>query len=240
VRGTWPAIESTVIIVTLAVLLAAGCAGQGIKPTFQWDSTYASPGKALTLSELSRQATSKGTKVFYRIRATGFTAADNPALWLQRGTEYQQLPVILTDAGVVQVDPGVDEFAVLGFVSGQPLDLALVAIGSGERAQAKVVPFPIEARGQGGCFASAELESEKGRLFLITLHGFGAGESVHVEDRFGTEVVSGDHVASPQGELQFPILFGPFDNGEATLTATSIRCSVTLTYRVGKNAIDSP
>jgi hypothetical protein len=236
VRRILAAIASDPVIVL--ALLAFGCATPSVKPPFQWDSAFASPGKTLTIRETSRLATSHGTQVFYRIEAAGFTRADKPSLWWCRGTEYEQVPITLTDAGAVQVSPGADDFAIAGFVSGQPIDMALVAAGSGERAQAKVVPFPIEAQGTGGCSVSAELEAATGLLFLITLRGFPAGATVHVEDHFGTEVLAADHVASPQGEIRFPVLFGPSDHGEATLSAKSGGCSVTLTYRVGKDAID--
>ncbi len=137
-------------IIALA-LFAFGCAAPAVKPPFSWDFEFASPGKALAILEASRLATPRGTQVLYRIQATGFTRADQPTLWWHRGADYEPIAIRLTDAGVVQVSPGVDDFAIVGFVSGQPIDMALVSAGSGDRAQAKVVPFPIEAQGTGGC-----------------------------------------------------------------------------------------
>lgn len=221
----------------LTALLATACVGPSVALPFQWDPSFASPGKSLTLHELSREATPTGTMVLYRIESTGFSGSDAPFLWWKRGQEYGRFEVAVTSSGIVQVHEETDVFAITEFVSGEPLDLALVAPGSGERAQAKVIPFPIEARGQGGCSASAEIQSETGHLFLITLSGFVAGETVHVESRLGEEVLATDPVASPLGELQCPILFEPPDTGKATLTATGSRGSVTLTYSVGKSAL---
>lgn len=221
----------------LTVLLATGCAGPSVAPPFRWDPWFASPGKTLALRELSREATPEGTMVLYRIESTGFTGPDAPLLWWKRGQEYGRFAVAVTPSGIVLVHPETDVFAISEFVSGEPLDLALVAPDSGGRAQAKVVPFPIEAQGPGGCSASAEIQSETGHLFLITLRGFVAGETVHVESCLGEEVRAIDSVASPQGELQFPLLFDPADTGESTLTATGRSGSVTLIHHVGKSAI---
>jgi hypothetical protein len=221
----------------LTLLLATGCAGPSVAPPFHWDPSFASPGKTLTLRELSREATPKGTLVNYRIESSGFAGPDAPLLWWKRGQEYGRFVVVVSTSGIVLVRPDTDVFAISEFVSGESLDLALVSVDSGGRAQAKVVPFPIEARGPGGCSASAEIQSETGDLFLVLLRGFVAGETVHVESRLGEEVRVIDHVASPQGELQFPLRFDPADTGEATMTATGRNDSVTLTYHVGKTAI---
>ena len=223
--------------ISLTVLLAAGCAAPAVAPPFHWEPSFASAGKSLTLRELSREATPEGTLVRYRIESTGFTGPEAPLLWWKRGQEYGRFAVAVSTSGVVLLRPDTDVFAISEFVSGEPLDLALVSADAGGRAQAKVVPFPIEAQGPGGCSASAEIQSETGDLFSISLRGFVAGESVHVESRLGETVRALDLVASPQGELQFPLRFDPADTGETTLTAAGRSASVTLTYSVGKSAI---
>ena len=160
-------------------------------------------------------------------------------LWWHIGTAYEQIAVIVTDTALVQVIPGVDEFIIDEFSSGQPLDLALVE-GDAKRAHAKVIPFPIEARAEGGCTASVELRSRTGRLFLIVLSGFAPGEPVHTSHSYGTELLEGERLASPRGVLQIPMLFDPSDEGAVSLTATGRTCSVTVPFQVGTAAIDRP
>ena len=104
-------------------------------------------------------------------------------LWWKRGMEYQKLPAEVSEGGTILVG-GADVLAVAGLPMGQAVDMALA---SGEkRAQAKVIPFPIEAR-RGALWISAELMTESGLVFLITAGGFEPVEKVEVTSEFKSE-----------------------------------------------------
>lgn len=231
--------RAAALVLSLGLLapLGTGCAGPALAPPFAWDPGFASPGRSLTLHELSREATPAGTLVSYRIESSGFSGPKEAVLWWKRGPEFGRFAVAVSASGVVLVHPESDVFAIAEFVSGEPIDLALLDLDSEARAQVKVIPFPIEAWGPGGCSASAEIQSETGHAFRITLRGFVPGETVHVESRLGERLVVLDPVASPAGELELPLAFEPGADGEATVTAAGSRDSVTLELPVGPRAL---
>jgi hypothetical protein len=218
-------------------LLLAGCAGPAVAPPFAWDPAFASPGTTLTLNELARTATPEGTQVVYRLESRGFAAATEPVLWWKRGAEFGRFAVALTTSGIVLVQPESDVFTIAEFVAGEPLDVALLDAASGARAQAKVIPFPIEAEGSGGTSASAEIRSVTGHAFLVTLRGFAPGETLRVESRLGAALVVLEPTAAATGEVVVPVEFEAGAAGEATLTATGGAGTVTLVHAVGAAAL---
>ncbi|HEX6885974.1 MAG TPA: hypothetical protein VF530_21550 [Planctomycetota bacterium] len=236
-RAPIPAHSVTRSTLAALALLAAGCAGPAVAPPFAWDPAFASPGTTLTLQELSRTPTPEGTQVVYRIESRGFAEAEAPVLWWKRGEQFGRFAVALTTSGIVLVQPESDVFTIAEFVSGEPLDVALLDAGSGTRAQAKVIPFPIEAEGTGGTHASAEIQSVTGHAFLVTLSGFAAGETVRVESRLGEALVVLEPAASATGEVVVPLAFEAGATGEASLTATGGRGAVTLVHAVGAPAL---
>ena len=255
---------SLACIVTLACSAVNAEETKG-KPPFEWDATFSSPNTALTLEETKRPPrTDTHQAVFYRVKATGFSSGESLSLWVKRGMRYLTFPATLADEGIVQFKVGPDTLAALvvmaylrdeglavitpggggakglllaGFADGHPLDIALVSDVADKRAHAKVVPIPLRADGTGGCSASAELQSETGLLFVINLKGFLPGETVKMQSQYKKEVASSAKTASQSGELAFPVLFGKGDRGTASITATADRCTVSLEYKVGRDAI---
>ncbi len=212
---------------------------KGNEPPFKWDESYATPGTSLTLKEKQRMRMGKSTMVEYEIQSTGFSNEEALSLWRKIGTEYEELPVALNEKGVVQLKLGehlIDSQMIGGFTLGQAFDLALFSKTTNKRAQAKVFPFPIQAQGVGGCSAFAELMTETGRVFLITFQGFRPGEEVELRSRYKKEDLAKSHTTSEGGEIRFPVLFGKKDRGKATATATGKNCTVSLEYKIGKDA----
>lgn len=223
-------------------LLISGWPEEVVEPPFEWDENYASPGTSLVLKEKTRMRLGKGTWVDYEVRSTGFSNQEALSLWRRIGTEYEEYTVTLNEKGLVQVGgrPGEDppdSFGIIGFHLGEAFDLALVSKTTNKRAQAKVIPFPIQAQGNGGCSGSVELASKTGHLFLISFQGFQPGEEVEVRSRYKKENIGSKLTASEGGEIRLPLLFGKRDRGKATATATGKNCTVSLEYKVGRDAL---
>jgi len=203
------------------------------EPEFEWDSAFSSPGTSLLLEEKERMPTGDGTMLQYRVVATGFDAGEPVELWWKRGTGFQQLPGAVSDDGTVLIG-GMDVLGVAGLAMGQAVD---IAIASGEkRAQAKVIPFPIEAK-RGPLWASAEVMTETGLLFLITMGGFEPAEKVEVTSEYKSESHSDVMEVSESGEIAFPVMFGKGDKGTAVVVGTGTVGSIVLEYLVGKDAL---
>lgn len=236
---------SNTLVVLAALAIGCGCPSPGtaktpLEPSFEWDplGEFASPGTSLTLTELSRTSSERDAVIFFEIKSFGFSTEENLHMWNKRGTEFSRLPASVNDAGLVQLGE-LDLLAAGDFATGQPLDVALVSATTGKRAHAKWMPFPIEAHGTGGCSISMSLESESGLLWFVRLRGFEPGEDVQITSEYKSETLTSTHEASDRGEIGFPTLFGRGDRGLATLTATGKNCSVSLQYKIGRDAIAS-
>ena len=215
---------------------------KGIEPPFEWDENYATPGTSLVLKEKQRMRMGKGTMVEYEIQSTGFSNQEALSLWQKMGAMgYEELPVALSEKGILQLKVGerlvpLDPYTIGGFHLGEAFDLALFSKTTNKRAHAKVFPFPLQAQGVGGCSAFAEMMTGTGRVFLITFQGFRPREEVEVRSRYKKENKGSKLTASEGGEIRFPVLFGRGDRGKATATATGKNCTVSLEYKVGKDA----
>jgi hypothetical protein len=236
-----------VVVVLATLVFASGCGDMrkqfveplttGSKrpePGFEWDSSFASPGTSLTLEEKDRSPGPGGTMLQYGLMSTGFDPGEPVELWWKRGPEFQELPATVSEDGTVLIG-GMDVLAASGLTMGQAID---VALASGERrAQAKIIPFPIEAR-SGVLWASAEIMSDTGLLFLITMGGFEPAEKVEVTSEFKSESLTDIMEASPTGEIAFPVRFSAGDAGTAVAVATGTVGSILLEYLVGEDALE--
>jgi len=205
-----------------------GSGGSSTQPPFEWDAE-STPGTSLALSEVARD----GTTVTYEVRASGFAADESAVLWWKRGGSYSRLPAPIGENGAVRV-LGQDSLGISDFVVGQPVDLALASGDS--HSFAKAIPFPIEAK-NGDYWASVEVMSETGLVFRITFGGFQPEEKVETVVQYGDERSVATAVASPKGEVVFPVRFSPGDRGTATNSATGSRGAISIQYKVGKDAL---
>ncbi len=172
-----------------------------------------------------------GTVILYEILASGFTGS--AVLWRKSGSSYTRSPATIDESGTVRV-AGSDRTAIGRLVPGEALDIALVS--GDRRAHAKTIPFPIEAR-EANCSASVELVTESGLLFLITFRGFQPAEGVTIDTMHNYFGYGKRVSASARGEVRFPVSFGPGDRGTATATALADSCTVSIEYKVGRDAI---
>ena len=230
--------KSTLVSVLVA-LTAVGCStGPGVRgpsaqPPFKWDSAYSTPGTSLTLNEQGRVKSPSGTRLEYQLRAVGFSAKETPTLWWKRGDSYSELPATIGENGTVNV-LGASSLMIEEYVPGQAVDLALAA--SNSRAHAKAIPFPISAKA-GGYWASVELMSGTGLLFLVTFGGFQPGERVETTSQYKDERPVKTVEASGKGEVVFPVQFGRADRGTATAIAAASRGTISIQYKVGRDAL---
>jgi len=206
------------------------------EPPFEWDDTFSSPGTSLAIKETGRMKMPRSTMILYEIHATGFADEEGLSVWRKKGVEYTEIPVTLSQEGVVRMSKS-DQFAIGGFVPGQALDLALYSRTANKRAHAKAIPFPIQAQGTGRCWASAEIMSESGFVFLLRFQGFQPKQEVEIVSQYKKERKPQTVTATERGEVRFPVMFGPPDRGPATAIATSKDCSVSLQYNIGKDAL---
>lgn len=233
----------------LFVVLLAGHASsradkkKGNEPPFKWAENHADPGTSLVLTEKNRRRAQRGTAVNYEIQATGFLPDEDLSLWMRFfADEYDEIPATIDEQGRVQLTlPGwpkniFTKFWIGDYLLGQAVDVALFSKTTNKRAHAKVFPFPLQAQGVGGCSAFAEIMTETGRVFLITFQGFRPGEEVELRSHYKKENLANTHTVSEGGEIRFPVLFGKKDRGKATATAASKNCTVSLEYKIGKDA----
>ena len=226
-------------------LLVAGLCLPGLlqaqteEPPFEWDHRYASPGTSLSIDP---QQTNPGLPgmVMIVIKSSGFDPDSIVTLWWQRGAEYVRLEPAISEDGTVQIIPGTVSMSLMDYMRGQTFDIALVDEETGKRAHAKFTPFPITVQGEGGCTASAEVESKSGNVWTIWLTGFDAGEEVTITSTARRETLTDTLIASQTGETAFPILYGRRSGREAQVIAQgSAGCTVTLEFAIGRSARDA-
>ena len=159
-------------------------------------------------------------------------------LWMNFASGFRKFDAEIDEGGFVLFD---EKRRVVVFLSktrfkGQAFDIALVDPSTTERAQAKVIPFPIQSIGSEECSISVEFLSPY--LFSIEFKGFRPGEEVETISSYRNETLKGKFVADPKdGTRRTLIAFGPPDRGKAEMTATGQVCKATVEYDVGADAL---
>jgi hypothetical protein len=200
------------------------------------------PGTSLTIVERKRIRSTKrtgavSTTILYQLKATGFSADEPVSLWRKQGAVYDELPATVDANGRIRT-LGLEEFWIDDYVPGQALDLAIAAPGADKRAHAKTVPFPVYARGKGGCSVSAEIDTDSGLLVVFSLKGFKPGEDVETTSRHKGHSTSTSGKASERGEIPaLPVQLEQASSGTAILKAKGKKCTVSLTHPIGKEAL---
>ncbi len=218
-------------------LIFSGCATPGPEPLFDWVDNYATPGTSLELVEI------RDPKINYKMKATGFAADESLSLWRKGLYGYNRFSVVLGEDNFLRwhatgtKDTYELRRAVHDYVLGLPLKVALVSDTTGKRAHAKVFPYPIQAKGDGGCSILVEVLTDMGDLFAITGDGFLPGEEVQTLSKYKDENLANTRIISENQRFKHLILYGPLDRGKATYSATSPNCTVSVDYNVGKDAI---
>ena len=226
------------LALAVAASTSAGTEGSGdgwvTEIPFKWDEEYASPGTSLELLEKSREPFEGQTIIQYEPRASGFAPDAEAVLWMKQGVACKAMPASIDSDGLVHV-LGADVLMIAGYVSGQALDVALES--GDKRAHAKVTPFPIEVH-EGDCWATVEILSNTGFVFLVSFGGFEPGEELRVESMYKDEHIEQVKSANADGGLSLSLVYGPGDRGSSTAKVTGDDCGVSITYNVGEDALE--
>ncbi|MFN8471221.1 MAG: hypothetical protein U0822_03300 [Anaerolineae bacterium] len=143
-------------------------------------------------------------------------------------------PFHLGDRGFQDVSWG-----TLGFVRGEPLAVAAMSDDGSVKGYGVVIPFPIQAAGDGGCRMGAELNSTDGTKWLIYGEGFESGEKLAITLRRpdGTLGQATDK-ANDDGTVDGDVSL----NGEGmfSLTLQGRACTVTVEFPSGSSRLQHP
>jgi hypothetical protein len=94
----------------------------------------------------------------------------------------------------------------------------------------------LKARGEGGCPATVQAVRTGGRAFAILLRGFIAGEEIQVVGRLKKKEEKAS-IRCEDKPLLLRATFAPKERGEVTYTAMGKSCSVTVSFKIGKDAV---
>jgi hypothetical protein len=219
---------------------------QGRSDQANWGPEHNTPATSLQLVEAKRETIPGDSKVLYTVKATGLPQGVIFGVWNRM---LSKEPVLVlsqiyldTKGRLVSKDSPAEEFqmGIQKYARGEPFEIALISEDEQTRVYGRVVPFPIEATGAGGCRLQVELARDDGKMFFISGSGFVPGEQVT-----WTSVSAGERIADvttvkSDGALDrvffLPAVIGkPF--GVDRYSVQGSRCSVELEYEWGLPAL---
>jgi hypothetical protein len=207
-------------------------------PPFDWYESYLLENDSLIIEEISRVRSEKGSIITYKIKAEGFKPDKPIILWKKNGGNFSkyeynlQFPVEISSEVLIEIN-----FQIERFKKGQPLDMALVSEDTTKFAHSKIYPFPLAAKGTGGCSLRAELWSNTGHLFLMVFRGFDPGEKVRIMNRSGRWMETSITEASDEGTIYYCAGFSKRASGTAVISAFTCDRRVTMEYNIGSDAM---
>jgi hypothetical protein len=182
--------------------------------------------------------------ITYQLHAPGFVASESPVLVMrQMDDTFVPMMEFLFDSTAKVYDPKdptllhPEEVTFGNAVPGEALDLAFMTQDGSKIAQARVIPFPIEESGTGGCKVTAQAVMKQGRGFAIIGEGFAPGEDVVFRSTHGSKQTEKNLRASPVGIVYEVVTFKADDSGTATHVLKGKNGAVTLTHNIGKDAV---
>ncbi|MFN8498682.1 MAG: hypothetical protein U0641_12590 [Anaerolineae bacterium] len=199
-----------------------------------WHPSKSSPGVSVTLESGDNPL---GSMPLYKWRLEGFPPDKTYGVYLMStGRQVTKLfdGYHLGDRGFQDVS-----FITTRFVRGEPLAVAAMSDDGSVKGYGVVIPFPIEATGDGGCRMGAELMSTDGTKWAMYGEGFEPGEDVAVTmqlpkgkpDRFTDK-------ANADGTLDEGLSADM--EGAFSITAQGRSCTVTLEFPWGKAGMQHP
>jgi hypothetical protein len=211
-----------------------------------WGPAFNTAGASLDLVEAERRTSAGGSTVLYIVKATGLPQGVVFDVWSRPLSKQPQLVPwkASTDpkGRVVDADDPSEELpaGIQNFAKGEPFEMALISQDGKTRVFGRVVPFPLEATGAGGCRLAVELARNDGQMFIISGSGFVPGEQVT-----WTSVSAGERIANvatvkSDGALDrvffLPAVIGQ-SSGVARYSVQGSRCSVAVEYEWGPPAL---
>lgn len=219
--------------------------GQDKQFTDDWSRGANSPGSTLTLKETGRNSMQGRTVVSYRLFASGLPKGQHFTLWAWNlGSEPQAVAdaFINSDGLIVnrlgdathKEDP-IDIRASAG--RGERKRFALTSDDWAMQAFAESVPFPLE-QSANGCRLSVEMSAPNYASVVLHSSGFQPNETLTINLASGPEGGKQHATATPEGTYTaaiFPAVKGQ-KSGNASVTITSSKCSLTVQFPWGEGS----
>jgi len=251
-------VSTVFFMIVLSVLLFACSTPTASK----WGPQHVTPGARLTLQEVRRTTIQDMSAVTYRVRVSGVPQGPSLSLWASKlksdPVPVAHLAFFVDEAGRLLVQGPPIEIAMpagssinlpehgkefvfnaIGFARGEMFEVGLMDSRLQILAFARVIPFPIEVRGEGGCRLWVELASYGGDLFNIRGEGFESNEKLITESRRGGEIKREDRRATADGRFSstvMPAVLG-LATGRAAYNVVSQFCNLTVHYNWGTDAM---
>ncbi len=250
--------DNIVVTETAKSILKLSYSLTGWDANQEWGQTSATPGVRLSLEETGRvmDPTTGTARFTYKLLGKGFPSKKSFTLW---GTPFdtdpdQRVPFPIGFMGEFSIDPDSLEaltsnlggrldratFYVKDFLKGQPYELALISEDLAVKAFAKVIPLPLEARGEGQCRLWLELVNLAGLGYDVYGEGFEPFEEIDIGLQAEGAAPSGKTLkASKDGTFTMPLRPGVIgqDGGKAIITARGKFCQLTVRYQWGSLAL---
>jgi len=217
--------------------------------TLHWPrSQKQTSGVELTLEEMQRSPSRRGTQIAYRIVSKGFprdktyklqissSSSPTPATWV---TSIQVSDTGSLTVGRVQnqpVEPSKLTIKIEDYNKGEFFMIEVVSEDGTVYARERVHPFPIEAR-DGECRVFAELVTKDRKSFGITGIGFGPSTDIRINssEDDGRDTNSSTQHVSSDGSFESAVAHRRA-GGVGTFVAAGATCEVTLQYEFGRKA----
>ena len=232
--------------VLVCILLGASPAFAGHLGSTDLNPRQTTPGLQLELGELP--ASTAFSSKAYRLRASGYPRdlvfsvfaknfvgsfdevasgfhVDNAGnMILSRTTKTQRLEDMVFGPGP--------------YPRGAAWEVAVASVDRSIAAFARVIPYPIIARG-GTCVISLELLSHRGDRFLVTGHGFVPGDDVITESRYDGRVEQKRKRISVDGMLPLHVIAHAAIglDRSARYSVKSPSCELAVDYEWGEPAL---
>jgi len=127
-----------------------------------------------------------------------------------------------------------------GFAPGEPFRVSLMNADGDELASARIVPMPLEVRGQDECVLSIIIGNSTGEIFHIEGAGFEPNEEIEFTSVSEGETIPSTVLIESDGTFEnilLPAVVGK-DSGNASVAAKGMNCDLYLEYAWGAAAFD--
>lgn len=219
-------------------LLASSCAVTN-KPTFPWGKEFATPGAQIIYEEVERKAEDGKYVAVYKMRTTGLPKDKSYILWLRwidnRYESSNNIEFNINDSGYVVFLGKEFHIYFKRMFKGERIEQALVSSDGSVKVFSGIIPFPIEAKADGGCSLHIEISPPAGKIFNIIGEGFEPDEVITTISQSDGEVLENEQKVSQEGKFMAviaPRVIGK-SGGKASFTARGENCSVTIYYDWG-------
>lgn len=247
----------------LALALAAPARAQTLTPPdttagCQWQAECSAPGATLRMAELGRAGSGRGAKVDVVPRVAGLAAGVPFTLWMRRlgqgpqwvatgwaldavGTvacaDRARYAELAATAGTGWCPAPLDSLRLTigGAMEGEPFAFAVSTPDGRTSAYDVVVPRPVTASAPGCGTLDLQLIAPDARTVRILGTGFPPSAAIATESVRGRDRATGQVTSDSAGRFVAIVTLNG-RGGDASYTARTERCAVTLPYRWGKAA----